>query len=230
MTPADWDLPAVRDGITRMLELRAHAMRQGVRAIGWKLAFGAPASLTRFGLSGPLVGFLTDATLHASGSIISCSGWAGPVAEPELAAYFDRDVEIPEQARDAITGIGPAIELANVDPPPDDIAEVLAGNIYHKAVLLGDPDDRVAGFDVRGLRGTVEHDGETVGEIDDLEGLTGRIEFTVAHAAGLLRAAGETFRRGDVVILGSVTPPLGIRPGQEVRFTLGAMKPVIARV
>ena len=230
MTPADWDQSSVRDGTTRMLELRARALQRGERHVGWKLAFGAPASLARFGLSGPVIGFLTDATVHPSGSTVSCSGWAGPVAEPELAAYFDRDVDDPGQASDSIGGIGPAIELANVDPPPADIGEVIAGNIYHRAVLFGDPDDRIAGFDVRGLRGTVEHDGETVGELDDLEGLTGRIEFIVAHAAGLLHAAGETFRRGDVVILGSVTPPLGIRPGQEIRFTLGAMKPVIVRV
>lgn len=230
MTPADWDKPAVRDGMTRMLDLRARALHRGEQAIGWKLAFGAPASLARFGLSGPVVGFLTDATLHLSGSAVSCSGWAGPVAEPELAAYFGSDVDDPERGIDSIVGIGPGIELANVDPPPEDIGDIVAGNIYHKAVLLGDRDDRVDGVDVSGIEGTVEHNGETVGEIDDLEALTGQIALIVAHSAGLLQAAGETFRKDDMVILGSVIPPLRIKPGEEIAFTLGALKPVTVTV
>lgn len=230
MTPADWDQPAVRDGLIRMLDRRTKAMQRGERAIGWKLAFGAPGSLTRFGLSGPVVGFLTDATLHGSGTNVSCAGWANPVAEPELAAYIGSDVDDAEQALDAVTEMGAAVELANVDPPPDDIADVLAGNIYHRAVLFGGADDRVAGVVARGLRGIVEKDGEIVGEIDDLEGLTGRIDFIVAHAVRLLQAVGETFRRGDVVILGSVTPPLSITPGEEVSFRLGETKPVTVTV
>ena len=213
-----------------MLELRARALQRGERHVGWKLAFGAPASLARFGLSGPVIGFMTDVTVNPSGSTFSCSGWACQVAEPELAAYFDRDVDDPGQASASIGGIGPAIELANVDPPPADIGEVVAGNIYHRAVLFGDPDGHVAGCDVSGFRGIVEHNGETVGEIEDLEALTGRIEFIVAHTAGLLKAAGETFHEGDVVILGSVIPPLRIEPGNEIVFTLGAMKPVRVRV
>jgi 2-keto-4-pentenoate hydratase len=213
-----------------MLELRAKALQRGERAIGWKLAFGAPASLTRFGLSGPVVGFLTDATLHDSGSVVSCSGWAHPVAEPELAVYFGRDVDSPQLASETISEIGPAIELANVDPPPEDIGEVVAGNIYHQAVLFGEADERLPGIDVGGLDGRVERDGATVDRIDDLEALTGPIEVIVAHAAGLLQAAGETFRQGDVVILGSVTPPLQIRPDEEIGFTLGAMKPVKVKV
>lgn len=229
MIPADWEFPAVRSGITRMLELRERAVQRGEKAIGWKLAFGAPDSLSRFGLSGPVVGFLTDATLHPSGSDISCSGWAGPVAEPELAAYFDSDVDDPGRAIEAIGGFGPAIELANVDPPPEDIGDVVAGNIYHKAVLLGDPGDRVAIADVSDSQASVEHDGQKV-QIDELEAMTGRIEVIVAHAVGLLQAAGETFREDDVVILGSVTPPLRITPGQRITFTMGGLSPVTVSV
>lgn len=229
MIPADWDQPAVRSGMTRMLELRERALQRGEMAIGWKLAFGAPGSLARFGLSGPVVGFLTDATLHPSGSTVSCSGWAAPVAEPELAAYFGSEVEDPNLAADAIAGIGPAIELANVDPPPEDIGDVIAGNIYHRAVLFGKADDRVIGHDVDALRGTVQHV-ENVVEIEDLQAMTGRIEFIVAHAAGLLQTVGETFHENDVVILGSVTPPLRITPGAEVAFTLGSREPVTVKV
>src|SRR6266508_4470699 len=40
----------------------------------------------------------------------------------------------------AIASIGPAIELADVDFPPDDVEMILAGNIYNRYVILGSMD------------------------------------------------------------------------------------------
>src|SRR5438067_3521539 len=37
----------------------------------------------------------------------------------------------------AIAALGPAIELADLNPPPDDVEVVLAGNIFHRRVILG---------------------------------------------------------------------------------------------
>ncbi|HEU4318476.1 MAG TPA: fumarylacetoacetate hydrolase family protein [Acidimicrobiia bacterium] len=213
-----------------MLERRAAALERGERVIGWKLAFGAPASMQRFGLTGPVVGYLTDATLHPPGSTVSCEGWAGAVAEPELAARFGADVIDPDRAADAISTVGLAIELANVDPPPSEIEVVMAGNIYHQAVLLAEADEGHAGGDVGGLRVTVQRNDEEIADIDDVETLTGPIREIVPHAAGLLGAAGEAFRTGDVVILGSVTPPIPISPGDTITFTSGSLAPVSVRV
>lgn len=229
MTPPDWDDPRVQNGIRRMLELRAQRIEEGERAIGWKLGFGAPASLERFGLSAPLLGFLTDAGVHHPGSTVSCAGWAAPVAEPEIAAYLDADVE-PGNAAAAIGALGAAIELADIDPPSDDIEEMLAGNIYHRGVVLGTPDRTRAGGARGGLHAMVIQDGDEVGDTGDLEALTGDLIDILEHAAALLGAAGIRLSAGDVVITGSVVPPVRVRPGQEIVFELAPLEPISVRV
>lgn len=231
MTPPDWNDERVRQGMRRMLMLRSDRLADGERAIGWKLGFGAPASLERFGLSAALLGFLTDATTHAPGSTVSCAGWRRPVAEPEIAVYIRSDVK-PGSAdvADSIAGLGGAIELANVDPPPDDIEETLAGNIFHRAVVFGEPDPARAGGKRSDLRARVVHDGLEVADTGDIEAMTGNLIELIGHSAALLAAAGEQLSAGDVVIAGSIIPPLDIRPGQEIVFELAPLPPISVRV
>ncbi len=229
MIPLDWKKPGVRQGTHRMLELRAEMIADGHGAIGWKLAFGAPASLERFDLAGPLVGFLTSATVHSSGTTVSCQGWKRPVAEPEIAVYIGSEVHQGRVA-ESISGIGAAIELANVDPPPGDIEEMLAGDIYHKAVIFGEPDWGRAGGDRSGLTARVLHDGDEVLNSTDLEAMTGEMIEIVGHAAALLDAAGAGMSAGDIVIIGSVTPPISIEPGQEIVFDLSPLEPISVNV
>lgn len=220
MTAPDWENPAVRNGMARMLDNRARLMERGEAMIGWKLAFGAPAWLEKFGTSGPLLGFLPGSRKRPSGALVSVAGWTRPVAEPELAVYIREDVDDPDRVADAISAIGPAIELADVDRPPEDIPEVLAGNIFHRAVVLGEPETACAGGDISGVEARISRGGEVVDAPNDLQALTGELVPILAHAARLLDAFGEQLRAGDVVITGSVVAPLQVNPGEEVGFQL----------
>lgn len=230
MIPLDWQNQAVRSGIVRMLQARSEALRRGERPIGWKLAFGAPTFLERFGLTGPVIGFLTDARLRQSGSEVPTGGWTRPVAEPEIAAHIGRDVDDLTDVEAAIVALGPAIELADIDTPPEDIEAALAGNVYHRALVLGSPDPGRAGGGVGGLTGRISRDGEIIAEVEDLEALTGPFVDILRHTGALLQAAGETFLSGEVVILGSVVPPLPVEPGEEIQFELSSMAPISVRV
>lgn len=230
MTFLGWENPAVRDGMQRMLELRAEHLERGEETIGWKLGFGAPAWLEKFGLSGPLVGFLPESTRHDPGATVSCEGWVNPVAEPEIAIYIGRDVDDPAHAEEAISGMGAAIELADVDPPPEDIGDVLAGNIFHRAVILGEADPTRADGKATGLRARVHKNREEIADTTGLETLTGELVTILRHAAGLLDAAGEKLRVGQVVILGSVIPPVRVEPGDEITFEPAPLPPTSVRV
>ncbi len=214
-----------------MLALRSEHLANGERAIGWKLGFGAPGSLKRFGLSSPLLGFLTDAGAHPPGSTVSCSGWRRPVAEPEIAVYLGKDVQ-PGTGNvvGSIASLGAAIELADVDPPPDDIEETLAGNIFHRAVIFGEPDPGRAGGDRSDLRARVVHDGVEVADTADVEAITGDLIELIGHSAALLAAAGEQLSAGDVLITGSIIPPLEVRPGQEIVFELTPLSAISVQV
>ncbi|HEY0279205.1 MAG TPA: hypothetical protein VGC32_13140, partial [Solirubrobacterales bacterium] len=83
-----WDVPAVQAGMKRLLARRAELLAEGATPIGWKLAFGTSAAMEKLGTTGPLVGFLTDATLLADGAEVSVAGWTAPKLEPEIAIHL----------------------------------------------------------------------------------------------------------------------------------------------
>jgi 2-keto-4-pentenoate hydratase len=211
------------EGLRRQLEKRAAMLRDGAEPLGWKAGFGAPDWLRRFDTTGPLVGYLTDATVIPDGGIVDISQWTRAVAEPELAVTLGADLVPPihrETTRAAIAALGPAIELADIDPPPEEVEEILAGNIFHRGVVLGRPDPTRAGADLAGLEARIRSDGREETETSDLEGLTGKVVDVVAHLASLLEAHGETIRAGEVVICGSVVPPIPLTTGARVEFEL----------
>lgn len=209
--------PRVLAGMKAQLGVRATKLAAGSRRLGWKAGFGAPAALKNFELSGPLVGFMLAEARVVSGDTVSVSGWTKPVAEPEIAAWIGTDLadgSDPAKVAAAISGIGPAIELADLDPPPTDVTAILAGNIFHRHVILGRAETSRAGARLDGLAGHVTRSGTTLPPVggDALEANTGRILAVVGHIASTLAACGEKLARGDVVICGSVIPPIFLAP------------------
>ena len=219
--------PRVSRGLERQLRRRGDSISAGQEALGWKAGFGAPASRQRFGLDGPLVGYMTDASVLDDGAEVDISGWGRAVAEPEIFVLLGADIPVGggvEAARDAIASLGPAIELANIQPPPEDVEEILAGNIFHEGVVLGTPDPGHRGADLSGLEARVTLDGEELHRTTLLEDLTGRLVEVVAHLSDLLAGHGEAMRAGEVVICGSVVPPIDLAPGNTVGFELHPMR------
>lgn len=223
----------VRRGLERQLEARRELIAGGRAPLGWKAGFGAPESLERFGLAGPLVGFMTDASLIDDGAEVDISDWGRAVAEPELAVHLGQDLPVAggeTATRAAIHALGPAIELADIDPPSAEVEEVLAGNIFHKGVILGTPDPDRRGGELSGLEARVRLGDQELVRTNRLEDMTGRLVEVIAHLSGLLADHGETMRAGEVVICGSVIPPIDLSPGTSVRFELYPMEPISVTV
>ncbi len=206
-----WDNPLVKKGMTAQLSHRRARIAAGETPLGWKVGFGAPETLKKLGLEAPLVGYLMQKALVPSGGTISLKNFVRPAAECEIAVRMARDLgpdASPPDVLSTIKEIGPAIEIADLDPPPspDILDAVLAGDIYQRHVLLG---ERVqAGGSVRGLTSRLIRRGEEAARTGDPEKLTGKLVDIVAHVASMLAIFGETLKAGDVVITGSITPPI----------------------
>jgi 2-keto-4-pentenoate hydratase len=124
----------------------------------------------------------------------------------------------------AVGSLGPAIELADLPGPPSDVEAVLAGNIFHRFVILGAPDTSRAGVKLDGLAGLVFRRGAQVARQEDLQANIGNIVDIVAHVAGTLAANGERLRAGDVIITGSIVPPPMVEPDEtEFAYQLDPM-------
>lgn len=228
---APWDDPRVRDGLPQQFAARRAQLEAGAKRLGWKVGFGAPASLELMQIEGPLLGYLTDATLRESGALVDVSSWDRGVVEFELAVHIGRDVPpgADEQTiRNSVAAIAPSIELANINLPiaPESVACIVAGNIFHEGIVLGEADSDRAGLDIDGLEAIVTIDGAEFSRTDRLEELTGRYLDVVAAVASTVATQGEMLRAGDVIITGSVFPPLPVEEGSVWEFTLHPFPPI----
>jgi 2-keto-4-pentenoate hydratase len=208
----DLDNPLIKKGMTAQLAKRRERIAAGEKPLGWKVGLGAPAVMERLGLAAPVVGFLMQRALLLSGSTVSFKGYTKPVAEPEICVRMARTLgaSTPDEALAAVKEILPAIELADFDPPPtpDNLDLVLTGDIYQRHVILcgiTQPGGSLAGLTSRLIRRGTE-----AARTTDLEALTGKLPDIVAHVANTLAAFGETLSAGDVIITGSIMPPVQI--------------------
>ena len=216
-----WDASLIKKGMTAQLSQRRARIAAGERPLGWKVGLGAPATMQKLGLRGPVVGYLMQRALLLSGSTVSLAGWTKPVAEPEICVRMARDLGAgasPDAALAAIKEVLPAIELADLDPvpTPDNLDAVLEGDIFQRHVVLCG--NTRFGGGVEGLTSRVFRRGAQVNTTTDPEALTGKVVDIVALVANTLAAFGEKLSAGDVIITGSITPPVMIEP-DETEFT-----------
>jgi len=220
---APWYDLRIARGMAAQLRHWHKRLKAGEKPLGWKVGFGTPAAMETLRISAPLIGHLTDRARLEPASRVSLAGWKKPAAEAEIAVYMGKDLPggaSRDAAKHAIAGIGPAIELADVDFPPDDVEAILKGNIYQRHVLLGACDRTRAGCALDGLTATVIRNGNEIASTTDTQAATGDLVDIVRQVADMLGAFGERLRAGQVIITGSITPPLFVEPGEDIRFNL----------
>ena len=214
--------PRILAGMAKQVERRRALVAAGGKRLGWKAGFGAPAALQKFGLDGPLVGFLMREALIEAGGAVSLKGWTKPVAEPEIAVHIGADVAPgADEAtiRKAIASLGAAIELVDVTFPPEDIEQVVAGNIFQRGVVLGPVDIRRAGGALDGITARIMRRGSEAATTATLEKNTGRIVDVVRQVANVAGQFYDGLKAGDVIITGSVVAPFTIE-ADETAFGL----------
>jgi 2-keto-4-pentenoate hydratase len=200
-------------GMRRQLDLRHARVAAGARQVGWKVGFGSPTGLAALRIDRPLVGFLLDTGMLDDGATVSLDGWRNPMLEAEIAVHVGDG--------GTIAGVSAAIELADVDPPPEDPETILAGDIFTRHVVLG---PAVAGrTDSAGVVARIVVDGRAVAATDDVTALVGELADVVRTTAATLADSGESLRAGELLMTGSVFPPLAVTPGRRVEVQLSPL-------
>ena len=200
---------SIERGTTALLTRRREILAQGAEPLGWKVGFNVPDIQRKLGIDAPVAGFLTSDGLLEDGATWSLEDEGEVLVESEVA------VEIGAEGR-SIAAILPALEL--VDPPDLDlqIEQILAANIFHRAVVFG---PRVETLEPGAARilvdGREEHalaPAETAANLDAM----------VDAVARRLAAADEELRPGERVITGVLAPPHRAAAGETVRLELDA--------
>jgi 2-keto-4-pentenoate hydratase len=204
---------SVERGTAALLTRRREILAQGAKPIGWKVGFNVPAIQEKLGIDGPLAGFLTSDGLLEDGS-----EWDDlpVVVESEVA------VELGPDGR-SIAALLPALELAD---PPDlelGVEQILAGNIFHRAVAFG---PRVETQEPGA--GRILVNGEQQHSLS-AERTAANLDAMVEAVAGRLAEAGEELQPGDRIITGILAPPHEAQPGDTVRLELESLGAVELR-
>jgi 2-keto-4-pentenoate hydratase len=191
-----------------MLVRRREILARGAEPLGWKVGFNVPAMQEKLAIDRPLAGFLTTDGLLEDGAEVSLDGPL--VVESEVA------VELGDDAR-SIAALLPALELTD---PPDlelGVEQILAGNIFHRAVAFGPRLETAAPGAARILvNGSLEHSLPA-------ENAGAHLTDMVDAIAGRLADAGEELRPGERIITGVLVPTHPAQPGDTVRLELEAL-------
>jgi 2-keto-4-pentenoate hydratase len=221
--------PRVRRGLSAQLEKRRRWLEAGESSLGWKVGFGSRESMGRLGIEAPLVGFLTSRSRIDSGATVSLAGWSNPVVEPEIAIHLAASLEADRgvaAAERAIGGVGPALELADADPALEDVETILAGNVFQRHVVVG-PASRPHDFTHLVGRIRCSRRGQQV--VDDPQALTGDIVGLLHHVARLLAEFGVALRSGEIVICGSIVPPIAVAARDSIGYRLDPLAEIEIR-
>jgi 2-keto-4-pentenoate hydratase len=196
----------IRVGMARQFAARATALDAGAAHRGWKVAFATPASRAAAGVDRSVVGFLTDASELPDGAEIPIADWTRPTIEAELAVHVGDDL--------TAAAVAVAIEVVDLDLPLDQTEDVLAGGVFHRHYVLGEPRQGDDASDVH-IRALV--DDELVASEDDPASVIGTPPEIVATVADELRRHGEELRPGDLIMGGSTIPLQPVSPGERLR-------------
>ncbi len=202
------DPGALRRGMKALLARRDAELAGGAAPVGWKIGFGTRAIQAHFGLAHPVVGYLTDTGVTPDGSTVTLEGWTAPAVEVELALRVGED--------GGVAGIGPALELVDLDMPVADIEPVLATNVCQRGVVFG---DEVPGLDPWSVAVVVTRGGALVAEGGPEEDPA----ETVAFVRRYLSDHGTALEPGQRIIAGSMVAPVAVAPGDELRAEFGPL-------
>lgn len=230
-------LPEDANGAAAVQRAMADAM--GGDVAGFKIGATAARMQAYLGLDAPIGGVMLASDVHKSPASLAFAEFINPGVECEIAVRLGRDLPHgpcdADRAAASIADVFAAIELVEsrfaVDAPSVGVLTIASDRMYHAGAVLGSPP--ASPLDPRAmvtLRGTMtvndglRDSGEGAGLLGDpLRCLMWLAESPLAAAFGGLRA-------GQVVLLGSVTPPLWLEAPAAVTVAFDGLPPVNVRL
>ncbi len=216
--PAGVGPATVAEGIAAQVAL---ARRWGAMPpAGFKIGATAQRMQVYLDLPGPAAGFIAHANVHASPAVLAWANYRNPGVECEIAVRLARDLPPgPCDAAQAAAAVGTvcaAIEIVEnrYGPPPlGDLKAVgtptlIADQVYHAACVLAEGPAEWRALDLASIPGRFLVDGaeRAAGHGRDLLGHPMNALAWLAASAEVAAFGG--LRAGQIVMLGSVTPPL----------------------
>lgn len=187
----------------------------GLPPAGFKIGATTRQMQTYLGLPGPSAGFMPKAGLRASPASARYADFLNPGAECEVAIRLAHDIAPGPCTRDeaaaAVGDVFAALEIVEnryVDLVKLGTPTMIADQVFHAGGVLAAPVADWRKVDLAATRGRLSVDGQVRGEGVGADLLGHPFEALAWLAASAGAAAFGGLRAGQVVLLGSVTPPI----------------------
>jgi len=196
---------------------------------GFKIGATAQTMQRYLGLTGPAAGFVPASSLNGNAARFRFADFQAPGVECEIGVRLGRDLPAGPTSRAAaaaaVAEVFPAIEI--VERRYGDLGELgtptlIADQVFHAAGVLGEAVPGWQALDLGAAHGVFTVAGKVVGEGHGRDLLGHPFEALAWLAASGAAAVFGGLKAGQVVWLGSVTPPIWLEGPctVEARFDL----------
>jgi 2-keto-4-pentenoate hydratase len=214
----------------------ALALQRGATVpAGFKIGATGKRMQDFLGIHAPAAGFIAAGTLHPTGTTLRYADYLHPGVECELAVRLADDLPpgpcSEQQAAAAIGEIFAAIEIVEnryASIAGFGVPALMADQFFNAAAIAGPP--AAAPPDLATLHGRIEVGGVLRDEGDATELLGHPVRCLAWLAAAPLAAAFGGLRAGQVILLGSVTPPVWLAPDLPLPATVSVNFPPLPPV
>ncbi len=207
---------------------------RGERLIGHKIGLTSRAMQASMNIDTPDSGFLTDAMAFSAGDTLTAADFTDPKLEVELAFVLGRDLDRPdhtiEEVLDATDHVVPALELIAArthrrDPQSGrtrTVVDTIADNAANAGIITGGNEVDPRAIDLRWVpallyrNDVIEETGVAAGVLD--HPANGIVWLARRYAEQSMK-----LEAGQIILAGSFTRPVDVRPGDHFRADYGPL-------
>jgi 2-keto-4-pentenoate hydratase len=212
----------------------ADRLKGGALVRGHKVGLSARAMQTMMGVDEPDYGHLLDDMFFFEGDAVPAGRYLYPRVEVEVGFVLGAPLSGPActvaDVLAATAFVCPAIEI--IDSRIRDwkirIADTIADNASSAGVVLGGRRTPLAGVDLRTIGAVLRRNGEIV-QTGAAGAVLGNPATAVAWLANTVHRFGVSLEAGHVILPGSCTRAVDVRPGDVVRADFDVLGPVSIR-
>ena len=212
----------------------ADRLKAGALVRGHKVGLSARAMQAMMGVDEPDYGHLLDDMFFFEGDAVPAGRYLYPRVEVEVGFVLGAPLSGPAcgvaDVLAATAFVCPAIEI--IDSRIRDwkirIADTIADNASSAGVVLGGRRTPLAGVDLRTIGAVLRRNGEIV-QTGAAGAVLGNPATAVAWLANTVHRFGVSLDAGHVILPGSCTRAVDVRPGDVVRADFDVLGPVSIR-
>ena len=211
---------------------------RGEVLVGHKIGLTSRAMQRAMRIDTPDSGFLTDTMVFAPDSEIRTGAFTDPKVEVELAFVLAHDLTVDpggadltiDDVLDATDHVTPAAELLaarslRIDPGTGQartVIDTVADNAADAGIVYGGQPTGPRDLDLRWVGGALSRNG-IVEETGLAAGVGGHPALGIVWLARRYADQGLALEAGQIILAGSFTRPVDVRPGDTFAFDYGPL-------